>query len=277
MIYPSDIALAGGGLSAVGSPWNDASVCACCGKPIAAGDLAVPSPFGPTFTDDLSLAARSGVVCGACAVLLGAGALKLFQKAVVTRDGIFPLAKDAHRAWLFLTPPEPPFVAVVSTTMQQHLIWRTPVTVSKDLLIVRLGQRIMRIRRPVLLAAIEWCEQAGVAFQVAVAAQSAAQAASSAAEVPAGGKRPRKPTKAQQAAELAPPHPFVELDREASSLRHGVIRSDMEAVPEARPYLARLRALNPGELWALASLVKRNRPTPEQPPNIAGTQEEDDQ
>lgn len=276
MIYPSDIALAGGGLSAVGSPWNEDAVCACCGKPIAAGDLAVPSPFGPTFTDDLSLAARSGLVCGACAVLLRADALKLFQKAVVTRDGVFPLAKDVHRAWLFLTPPEPPFVAVVSTTRQQHLIWRTPVTVSKDLLIVRLGQRVMRIRRPVLLEAMDWCEQAGLAFHAAMEAQSAAQAASDPPAVPAAGKRPRKPTKAK-ASELPPPHPFVELDREASSLRHGVIRSDMEAVPEVRPYLARLRALNPGELWALANLVKRNRPTPEQPPNIAGTQEEDNQ
>ena len=236
----TQLALEALGGARVGTPWRIATRCACCGAPIAEGDLAVPTSFGNNFTDDLSLATRSGVVCGACAPFLTIGPMRALQKVVVTRDGAYPLAKDVHRAWFFLTPPEPPYVAVVSDSMLQHLVWRTPVTLSNDLQIVRLGQRLLTIRRPVLLAALDWAREAMLATL-----------------------EPGQP-----APENFARHPYVSLDREMTGTAHARIRNDVAAAPRAAPWLAKLRELTPGETWALATLAKRAGVTPEQPERL---------
>lgn len=238
MIYPTTFALEALGGAPTGAPSPVKTRCSCCGRPIAAGEPAAPTGFGPSFMDDLSLAARTGVVCGWCVPFLSAEVMRATQKVVITREGVFPLAKDVHRAWFLLTPPEPPYVAVVSDTMIQHLVWRTPVTLSNDLQIVRLGQRLLKIRRGVLLDALKWAQEAIACIDASKTAE--------------------KPTR----------HPYVSLDREMASFTHGLFRTDVARDPRAEPWLARLRKLTLGETWALATLAKRETPTPEKPESL---------
>lgn len=255
IVYSSDIAVTALKLKLDGVPWTKQDTqCACCGKPIATGDMAVRDKdrFGQKFTDGPSLAARgSGAVCGACSSIMNAAPMRATQHAVITTEGAYSIRKDIHRAWFLLTPPNPPYVAVVSDTKLAHLIWKTPPTLDNNLVIVRLGQRLMRIRRPVLMQAIKDCQLAADALNAMVAE-----------------KKRGRPAESLR-------HPFVYLGRELDDPRHGVIRSDLERSPLAAPgtpegeALRRLRQLTTGELWALSTLSKRQVEVPIKPDPIA--------
>lgn len=157
-IYPSDLVLRALRLEPDGAKSASESVCLCCGKPIHVGDLYAPFGDKPSFMDDLSLAARgSSVTCGACTQLLTVDVMRQISKHAFTADGrVISIGKWDECAAFLREPPEPPFVAVYSTgsaVSAMHLAWRAPVTRSRDLLMVRVGLRDVRIRRPVLLAA----------------------------------------------------------------------------------------------------------------------------
>lgn len=252
--YASEIAVKGAKLELDGAPWNGAATrCACCGKPIQSGDIAVRDKdrFGQAFMDGPYLAARgSGAVCGACSAVMNAKPLIKMQRVVATEDGVYPIGKDAERAWFLLTPPKPPFVAVVSDTKQAHLIWKTPPTLDENLMIVRLGQQILRIRRPHLLQAIKDCQLAADALTEESRSK--------------GRGRPESDLR----------HPFVALNRELDHPLHGVLRADLLRSPLASPGTAvaaaieRLKRLTLGETWALATLAKRKVEIPVQPEPI---------
>lgn len=254
IVYSSDIAIQALKLPLDGAPWTKQDTkCACCAKPIFKGDIAVRDKdrFGQTFTDGPNLAARgSGAVCGACSAIMNAKPLMATQHAVITPEGAYSIRKDINRAWFLLTPPNPPYVAVVSDTKQAHLIWKTPPTLDNNLMIVRLGQRLLRIRRPILMQAIKDCQLAADALNAMVAEKKRGR--------PAEGLR----------------HPFVYLGRELDDPRHGVIRSDLERSPAAAPgtpvgeALGRLRQLTLGELWALSTLAKKKIEIPTKPDPI---------
>lgn len=272
-VYQSDIAIQGAKLELDGAPWkSEATGCACCGKPILPGDIAVRDKdrFGASFTDGPSLARRgSGAVCGACSALMNAKPLMALQHVVITRDAVYPIRKDIHRAWFLLTPPEPPYVAVVSDTKQAHLIWRTPPTLDNRLMIVRLGGRILRIRRPILERALVDCQIAADALNATRSGLGAVAEPATGAPIGAGGKvkakaKSRKPEEGLR-------HPFMRLGREFDDPRQGVIRRELLVSPLAAPgtpvaaAIGRLLALGPGELWALATLAKRKVEAPEKP------------
>ena len=105
--------------------------------------------------DDFSQASRSGVTCGYCAALKPKIVMFKVQRGVFGPDGGYSLGKDTARAWLLHRPPRTPFVAVVSDSTLQHLVWRTPVTLSSDLITVRLGPRLLTIRRHLALEMAE--------------------------------------------------------------------------------------------------------------------------
>lgn len=239
MISASRIAMAGlGGFTkpATGTPVSAPTACMACGVTIARGESAIKwRPSKSTFTDFQYLAAGSGVLCIYCAPLVENRVLVKTQKCVISEDGAWSLAKDAHRAWFLTDPPRTPFVAVISDSMKQHLIWRAPVTLDTDLLRVQIGRSSLSIDRPLLLEAVGW--------------------ASAAAEIArAAGLR------------VTPNHPFARLDRERSAPGHGTVRGDILALAndhsELRELLRRLHALGEGELWGLSVLAKARRETP---------------
>jgi len=252
VIYASDLVVKGTRLPLDGVPWQGkATQCACCGKPVNPGDIAVIDKhrFGPNFTDGPALAAKgSGAVCGSCSAVMNAPPLAALQRHLITSEGAFSLGTDSARTWLLLTPPEPPWVAVITDSKQSHMIWRTPVTVDNNLMTIRYGGRLLRIRRSILMEAIQDCQTLMDDLRAFKAAQ----------------------VKGAKLAEDSK-HPFVDLKREMDQPMFGVVRADVMVMAKAKRELAtiarlqRLAQLTPGELWGLATLIKKTPVTPERP------------
>lgn len=201
--------------------------CSHCGARIAAGDPYAPADdLGEFFSDTRDLVAMSRVVCGTCDVLRTKPVMHKMMSVVVTQRGIYSIRKKETRAWLLLDPPKPPFVAMIGTTTLQHLAWRAPMTVSRDLLLIRVGSDVFRIRRPIL-------EQL-VALDARV--------------------RQAEPKI----------HNLLFLDFALIRADHGVIhpKADPLLSPEERQFL---RALTPGELWAAQIVTGKRAVTPVKP------------
>lgn len=163
LLSPSQLVLAATGLPPEGSDTCDERHtglgCAVCGVGLVTGEAVDALALPPSFTNHSSLAhPGQSWRCGACTAVMTRSVFQMGASSVlVSREGIFPIARKEHRSWAFLTPPEPPFIVAVQNAQQQHVIWRSPVTLSKDLILVRVGEQIVKIRRPLLLQA---CEEA---------------------------------------------------------------------------------------------------------------------
>lgn len=129
--------------------------CAVCGAKLVTGEPIDTLALPPSFTNQSSLADSGGKWrCGACTAVMVRSVFQMGMSTIlITGDGVFPIVRKEHRSWLFLTPPEPPFAIAIQNAQQQHVLWRAPVSLSKDLLMIRVGERLVRIRRPHLLAA----------------------------------------------------------------------------------------------------------------------------
>lgn len=221
-----------------------ATCCAMCGREILPGDLSAKFKPSQTFTDWLNLS-PSEHLCGWCEVTTVQANMRPLQRAVVTPEGVYPIGKDDNRAWFLLTPPEPPYSVVVSNrsaTATFHLHWRTPVTLSNNLVLVRVDDQVLRIRRQLLLEALDVCQEVATLMHAHRAATM---------------KNPGN---------AVARHPFSSLDRSLADARHGRIREDARTAAAGRPELLRvLENLAQGELWALATLAKANKPTPTKP------------
>lgn len=155
-LSPSSIAAAALGLTPAGRPWGGAAgtlLCALERRPLEPGEPCLPFKPGPNFLDSTAIA-DSSVVSGAAALFMGKAVMLKTQRAVFSPEGAFSLATDAARAWFFLTPPKPPYVAVIADSMLQHLIWRAPVNLSQDLIRFRHGHKLLTVRRPRLIEAM---------------------------------------------------------------------------------------------------------------------------
>lgn len=161
MITAPQIALTAIGLAPEGSRTcaaDGAGVpCSVCGAPIHAGDPVDPLSFPASFTNRASLAVPGGAWrCGACTAIMSRGIFQLgAANVLIHASGIYPILKREHRAWAFLEPPEPPFAICLQDAKQQHVVWRAPVTLSRDFLMLRLGEKVFRLRRQHLLDARE--------------------------------------------------------------------------------------------------------------------------
>lgn len=236
MLYPSELVAKALSLSPDGSlpRWEgEASHCSHCAVGIAEGDAYSPLKAGAFFSDTRDLADASSIVCWRCVHLRSKVLLNGLSYALVTQDAIYPIAKDVHKAWLFLTPPEPPFLALHSSSTMQHLAWRTPVTLSKERIFIRFGGTLHVVRPALLRSAI-----------------SIASALSARAGVDW----------------LAP----MFLDRKAEDDYHG--RLNPKALPHLSDAEQEFyRSLGAGERWALAYLMHSKLPAPEQPEPITQT------
>lgn len=244
-LYTSEIAAQALRLEPQGTPHvGAATCCAMCARPILPGDLSVKFKPSHTFTDWLNLT-PSDHLCGWCEVTTIQANMRPLQRGVITPDGVYPIGKDDNRAWFLLTPPQPPYAVVVSNrsaTSTFHLHWRTPVTLSNELVLVRVDDQVLRIRRKLLLGALAACQE--------VATLMHAHRAATKKNAGTGAAR----------------HPFSSLDRSLSDSRHGRLRDDALAAAAGRTDLLEpLHRLGQGELWALATLAKANPPTPTKP------------
>lgn len=251
-LSPSAIACRGLGLApATGTPWRGAepTQCAACGTAILPGQPAVPWKQGKgTFTDWTRLARQIGGlvhrqhVCAHCAPLLGNQGLEATKASVISREGAWSLLTDAQRIWFLRSPPKPPFVATIALAQKQHVIWDARVTLDTRCIAVQCGARSLSIDHDLLLQAEAWCIEA--------------------ADLARGA-----------GCKLAARHPFASLDRALKNPSHGVMRPEVVRVSKGIPRLATLLTLlaeriGPGELWALAHLVKAAQPDPDRSPIV---------
>jgi CRISPR type IV-associated protein Csf1 len=176
------------------------------------------------------------ILCGYCVHLTDKKLMQMTQHACITTEHILPFHKLSHKKWLLMHPPEPPFVVLQSDAKLAHMIWRTPVTISKDSWYVRLGRRQLIVRMPLVRAALECF--ASVADRFGPTQQ--------------GTKEGAVPTRLLS--------PSAALGYELDDMDFWRIRSDV------RPYLsaddlASIHRLRPGEYWALAILCSKKEPT----------------
>jgi CRISPR type IV-associated protein Csf1 len=216
------------GLKPLGAIGPTPVSCVTCGRAIRPGEQ--QSKFNPSssFTLGPELCARdsSNFVCGYCVHLTNQDLMLKTQLVCITRSVIIPAARLAHKKWLLLNPPDPPFVFLQTDSQLPHMIWRTPLAVSRDFWYVRLGSRLLTVRLAVVRRALERFEGAIARFV-----------------------RASKPKR-------VPRHPFGSLDFELRDPFAWKIRSDI------RPFLADgdldfILGLRPGEYWALAILTSK--------------------
>lgn len=205
--------------------------CSHCAAPINVGDQYSPLSAGAFFSNTRDLASFSRVVCWRCVHLRSKTLLNGLSYAVITTKDVYSIAKDTDKAWLFLTPPEPPFVVTHSSSTMQHLAWRTPVTHSKERIYVRYGDNLFCVRPRIVREAMERTE--------AIVARSGLPW-------------------------IAP----MLTDRKAADSRHGVINPKAEPHMTREDRLFFLESVGPGERWALAYISHSKRPQPVQPEPI---------
>jgi CRISPR type IV-associated protein Csf1 len=153
-------------------------------------------------------------------------------------DGVLPFRKWGDIAKALENPAEPPFVAAYATANNQHMAWRAPVSLSRDIFYVRVGLRDLRVRRPFTLRAVEAAVAIGEFMGVA-------------------------PTKSSL------PHPYATLSSDLKDHGHAHLRVSAtskgrgrvllddarEALPEEFYYLDNLTL---GETWAMRFLLSPN-------------------
>lgn len=235
---PSEIGSRALGLRAEGLPAKNAGVCALCGVAIAVGDFCLPAKYGPGFVDAPTLAARhSPYFCGWCPAMMTVEYLRATKIAAFSLAGALPFSGWADVARVLMEPPEPPFILMRGTKNNQHMIWRTPVSYSRDYYYARVGLMDVSIRRPILAPALA----AGRRLEEALMVHREATG---------------------QPIYNGPGHVFASLnpDLEGAAEGHAKIRSDVANAPWAASGqsaydLALLRSLSLGETWALRFII----------------------
>lgn len=123
--------------------------CIMCSGKIEKDDPCAPAGkdlFGSSFNNKLDIHTQGDRVCGDCLALWSKDFLQKYSKSYATRDGLFKLASTDDQARFVMFPPEPPFVAIFSTRQQQHMIWRTPVSYSREVYFVRVDDEVLTVR-----------------------------------------------------------------------------------------------------------------------------------
>ena len=152
------------GIKPSGHVWegDEPLYCGLEGRLLNPGERVAPFKPGANFMDDAALSARSPVVSGWVASLLGRNTMSKIQRAVITPDGVFPTAKKIHRAYFLMHPPEPPFAWVISEATMQHLIWKASLNLSNRQYRIQLGNRVLLIRQSFLDETIERARESEV-------------------------------------------------------------------------------------------------------------------
>lgn len=134
---------------------SKAGLCALCGHPYASGDPVAPFYPGKSFSDFPNMLGSGNTICGWCSACLGPEFLKTYTKTVVSPEGFFQCASYNEIAYWMLNPPEPPFMMFMGDQRSQHLVWRTPVNLGRELFFFRLGEKVLSARPAMMKVALE--------------------------------------------------------------------------------------------------------------------------
>lgn len=208
---------------------NGGTHCSHCARPISEGDLYQPSNVGAFFSDTRDLACTSEAICWRCVILRKKVMLNGLGAAVITSDGVFSIAKDVHKAWLFTTPPPAPFLVVHAAATMQHLAWRGKVTQDNRLIYVRFGPNLFTVMPEKINKALAIADR-----------------------ISAINKKWISP---------------LFLDRKAQGSHHGLLNSNAVKLLDDTE-IDFFQNIGAGELWALSYLMHSKRPVPENPENI---------
>jgi CRISPR type IV-associated protein Csf1 len=224
------------GLCPQGAIESTTEICVMCGRLINPGEHRSKFQPSSSFMDAPELCARdkSTKLCGYCVHLTAKELMLKTQLVCVTSDRVIPAAKVAHKKWLLLHPPDPPFVFLQTDTKLSHMIWRTPITLSQDLWYVRLGGRQLTVRLPLVKKALQSFKQIVQEFEAS---------------------NPQKKLR----------HPFTSLDFALRDPNAWRIRRDVTPFLDADDSEL-IMTLRPGEYWALAILS-----APQEPENPENT------
>ena len=200
------------------------SHCVMCAANVCAGDdtnIVTRDTFSDAFNNKLDVRAPNGrYLCGHCMALWHKDFLQRYSKTYATRDGVYKFASNDDVMAFLSNPPAPPFVVFASTTQQQHLVWRTPVNYSREVIRLRLGDQVLTIRRKVLeQATADWARLCEL----------------------------------MREAKLKGSMPAT-MERNLDHARIGSVRNDVQAAAKAAgedALLCRMTALSFGEWWAL--------------------------
>ena len=221
------------GLKPEGDSASHSDDCVFCGMHIAKGDLYTPFEVNPFFTDAQSFANKGGdMTCGFCSVLLTVDYLRATGYGVFSAAGVQPFRKWVAVAQALQSPPHGPFVMTYATANNQHMAWRSPVNYSRDLFYVRVGLRDLKIRRPVLLKAVETAQRMGVAI----------------------GRSPTAKTLA---------HPYIGLSPDLKDHNTGYLPQNVWEKCDPKD-IQEIMSLTTGELWAMRFILSPGAGT-EQP------------
>ena len=208
-------------------------VCALSGVEVPAGtENLVPWKPKDSFRDQFFMAdRRSRYVTQETSAILTRPFMQRYANSVISTDGWFKFASTNDVAWHLLNPPTPPFVMIFGVTQMQHLLWRAPLSLSRELFFVRLGPRLIRVRHSRVLAALNLAEACLNPVNVFAAEQ---------------GKSPIRA-------------PFMPIIRELNTDTIGevnprVIEAAAANVPEAWPFIEHFKSLSVGDLWALGRI-----------------------
>lgn len=222
-------------LPQIPSPFDD--VCSFCGISILK-DSPHGGPFSPGagFSDGRSLAtSHPRLLCSCCAAITPKHITFTTQRTLICAQGLLSIGTTEERAWMLLTPPEPPFYAMLSDATLQHLAWRTPPTLSVDYIKLRIGNRLLGIDRPKVFLALTACERIEAARRLF--------------------------EKDKETAKIQVRHPFIMLDPNGREHTHAQWKPKTLQAAKAHNLqkdITLLDSLGYGELWALGVLARPN-------------------
>lgn len=249
MISPSKIALHAAGFDRIKEyVLQEDAQCVMCGVAMSAGEDAAAWNPKDSFTNYAHLLAPSSShVCPDCA---GAWRSEFTQTwangALFNADGVHQVNSANTMAHALLNPIKTPFLWVRGDQKQQHLVWRTPVTLDANLIRVRLGEKVASIRRLVVIDAFNAVSDAEQLIQ----------------SLP---KELRPAKRANPGNEFGI---FRYLDWGLDNVDHSLISESFLKLSSGNEHSAKfshlanlLQSLNFGEVWALMILLKGKTPT----------------
>ncbi|WP_186214759.1 type IV CRISPR-associated protein Csf1 [Burkholderia gladioli] len=154
LLSPSRIYCEAAGIKPAGNAVSShRQSCAMCGGLIDTDDPCTSGRglFNDAFNNKTDLVQGATHVCGWCFPLWEKDWLQKYSKTYANSEGVFKLASNLDMARFIWLPPATPFVAILSTSQQQHLIWRASVNYQRNVIMLRMGDELLSIRRTFLL------------------------------------------------------------------------------------------------------------------------------